>query len=258
MINSWPVTPAVRDSVSLRHLWMPNRLGTKVRIANTVSALVIAAIMVAAAPAARAQQSIVGVASVIDGDTIEVHGARIRMHGIDAPESRQECIRADSTSWRCGQQAALALADRIGRLPVTCRRTDTDHYGRMIAICFKGEEDLNAWMVAGGWAVAYRRYSRDYVRLEEHAKTAGTGIWSSQFVMPWDWRRGQRIVARDVASERPEGCDIKGNINSRGDKIYHVPGGRWYDQTRIDENRGQRWFCSEEEAQAEGWRRSRQ
>jgi endonuclease YncB( thermonuclease family) len=69
---------------------MPNRLGTKVRIANTVSALVIAVIMVAAAPAARAQQSIVGVASVVDGDTIEVHGARIRMHGIDAPESRQE------------------------------------------------------------------------------------------------------------------------------------------------------------------------
>lgn len=188
MINSSPATTAVRDSVSLRHLWMPNRLGTKVRIANTVSALVIAAIMVAAAPAARAQQSIVGVASVVDGDTIEVHGARIRMHGIDAPESRQECIRADGTSWRCGQQAALALSDRIGRATVRCEPRDRDRYGRVVAVCFKGTEDLNRWMVATGWVVAYRKYSLDYVADEERAKRAKIGIWSGSFEMPWDWR----------------------------------------------------------------------
>ncbi len=188
MINSSPATTAVRDSVSLRHLWMPNRLGTKVCIANTVSALVIAAIMVAAAPAARAQQSIVGVASVVDGDTIEVHGARIRMHGIDAPESRQECIRADGTSWRCGQQAALALSDRIGRATVRCEPRDRDRYGRVVAVCFKGTEDLNRWMVATGWVVAYRKYSLDYVADEERAKRAKIGIWSGSFEMPWDWR----------------------------------------------------------------------
>ena len=188
MINSSPATTAVRDSVSLRHLWMPNRLGTKVRIENTVSALVIAAIMLAAAPAARAQQSIVGVASVVDGDTIEVHGARIRMHGIDAPESRQECIRADGTSWRCGQQAALALSDRIGRATVRCEPRDRDRYGRVVAVCFKGAEDLDRRMVANGWAVAYRKYSLDYVADEERAKRARLGIWSGSFEMPWDWR----------------------------------------------------------------------
>ena len=188
MINSSPATTAVRDSVSLRHLWVPIRLGTKVRIANTVSALVIAAIMVAAAPAVRAQQSIVGVASVVDGDTIEVHGARIRMHGIDAPESRQECIRADGTSWRCGQQAALALSDRIGRATVRCEPRDRDRYGRVVAVCFKGTEDLNRWMVATGWVVAYRKYSLDYVADEERAKRAKIGIWSGSFEMPWDWR----------------------------------------------------------------------
>lgn len=188
MINSSPATTAVRDSVSLRHLWMPNRIGAKVRIANTVSALVVAAIMVAAAPAARAQQSIVGVASVIDGDTIEVHGARIRMHGIDAPESRQECIRADGTSWRCGQQAALALSDRVGRATIRCEPRDRDRYGRVVAVCFKGTEDLNRWMVATGWVVAYRKYSLDYVADEERAKRAKLGIWSGSFEMPWDWR----------------------------------------------------------------------
>ena len=89
-------------------------------------------------------------------------------------------------------------------------------------------------------------------------EAARLGIWAGSFVMPWDWRRGQRIVPPATGQTRPQGCDIKGNINARGERLYHVPGGRWYDQTRIDESRGQRWFCSEEEARAAGWRRSRQ
>lgn len=188
MINSWPTTTAVRDKNSLRHLWMPNHPGTKVRIANSVLALIISAMIMVAASAVRAQQSIVGIASVIDGDTIEVHGVRIRMHGIDAPESRQECSRADGTSWRCGQQAALALSDRIGRATVRCEPRDRDRFGRVVAVCFKGTEDLDRWMVANGWAVAYRKYSVDYVVDEECAKRAKLGIWSGSFEMPWEWR----------------------------------------------------------------------
>jgi endonuclease YncB( thermonuclease family) len=204
-----------------------------------------------------AATEITGVASITDGDSVEIHGTRIRLHGIDAPEGRQICVDSAGRQWRCGQQASLALSDRIGRTPITCRRTDTDHYGRMIAVCHQDSEDLNAWLVAEGWAVAYRRYSRDYVALEEQAKAAGRGIWSSRFVMPWDWRRGQRIVPAEPAAERRAGCNIKGNINRSGERIYHVPGGRWYDQTRIDESRGQRWSCSEDAARAAGWRRSR-
>lgn len=204
-----------------------------------------------------AQATITGRASVIDGDTLEIHGQRIRLHGIDAPESAQPCVRADGTRWRCGQQASLALADRIGQAPVTCRRTDTDHYGRMIAVCLKGTEDLNAWLVAEGWAVAYRRYSNDYVELEEQTRAAGRNIWSSQFVMPWDWRGGQRIGEREATEERQHGCGIKGNISSRGERIYHVPGGQYYDRTRISSSKGERWFCSEEEARAAGWRKAK-
>ena len=150
--------------------------------------LLLLALLAALPSAGYAQQTIVGTASVIDGDTIEVHGARIRMHGIDAPESRQECIRADGTSWRCGQQAALALSDRIGRATVRCEPRDRDRYGRVVAVCFKGAEDLDRWMVANGWAVAYRKYSLDYVADEERAKRAKLGIWSGSFEMPWDWR----------------------------------------------------------------------
>ena len=80
---------------------------------------------------ALAAEPLVGNASVIDGDTIEIHGQRIRLHGIDAPESRQECSRPDGTSWRCGQQAALALSDRIARSVVHCDARRRDRYGRI-------------------------------------------------------------------------------------------------------------------------------
>ena len=134
---------------------------------------------------------IIGQASVIDGDTLEIHGRRIRLSGIDAVESGQRCIR-NGQSWNCGKAAAFALADRIGRSPIDCRGDGHDRYGRLIAVCFKGAEDLNRWMVAQGWAVAYRRYSVDYVAEEDAARAAGRGLWSSTFDMPWDWRKRQR------------------------------------------------------------------
>lgn len=133
-------------------------------------------------------QSLSGTASVIDGDTIEIHGQRIRLHAIDAPESRQTCTRGGRT-WRCGREAALALADRIGRRPVTCDRRDIDRYGRVVSVCREGGEDLNAWMVRSGWALAYRRYGRDYIRAEAEAQRNRRGLWSGEFIAPWDWRR---------------------------------------------------------------------
>ena len=149
------------------------------------------AILLSATPASAIELK--GVASVIDGDTVEIRGTRIRLHGIDAPETRQLCTRPSGQSWRCGQQAALALSDRIGRRSVICVARDTDRYGRTIAVCSQDGVDLNAWMVAEGWAVAYRRYSLDYASAETDARRAGRNIWSGTFVMPWDWRRIARI-----------------------------------------------------------------
>ena len=201
-----------------------------------------------------ASADVAGQASVIDGDTIEIHGTRIRLHGIDAPESGQVCM-ADGAQWRCGQQAALALDARIDARLVSCSERDVDRYGRIVAICSAGGEDLNAWMVAEGWALAYRRYSLDYVDEEAAAAAARKGIWSGEFVAPWDWRQGARV---EEQASVPGNCPIKGNINREGDRIYHVPGGMFYERTRIDTTKGERWFCSEEEAVAAGWRRSRQ
>lgn len=221
-------------------------------------------IFIFAAPSATGADVITGRASVIDGDTIEIHGTRIRLFGIDAPESGQTCI-VNSKAGRCGQQAAFALADKVAGRTVSCEASAQDQYRRMVAVCRSGGEDLNAWMVAQGWAMAYRQYSADYVRQEEQASASKRGIWQGRFVAPSDWRRGKRIGVAETgqrlqspptSSQKPSACQIKGNI-SRNGRIYHMPGGQYYGRTRIDTSRGERWFCSEAEAQAAGWRRSR-
>ena len=212
----------------------------------------------AQAPTLTAQSAaaITGRASVIDGDTIEIHGMRIRLHGIDAPERGQHCsFQGERT--RCGQQASLALADKVGQNTVSCDPRDRDRYGRVIAVCYAQGEDLNGWMVASGWAMAYRYYSTDYVPHEERASAAKLGIWATQFVPPWDWRRGTRLAEEQHPTNQSGTCDIKGNISSSGERIYHVPGGQYYSRTKINPSKGERWFCSESEARAAGWRRSK-
>ncbi|OWY08899.1 succinoglycan biosynthesis protein [Thioclava sp. F42-5] len=134
-------------------------------------------------------QTISGTASVIDGDTIDIHGERIRLQAIDAIESRQRCRLPSGKLWNCGKDAAFALADKIGRAPVACKVSGIDRYGRYVAVCSQHGEDLNSWLVRNGWAVAYRRYGRDYVQDEDVARKLRAGIWASEFLMPWDWRR---------------------------------------------------------------------
>lgn len=203
---------------------------------------------------AAGSEILTGVASVIDGDTLDIHGTRIRLHGIDAPESAQLCLDSDQKPWRCGQQAALALAERIGRTLVRCEKRDVDRYQRIVAVCRLGDTDLNGWMVRQGWAVAYRRYSMDYVEAENAAQQARAGIWIGRFIDPASWRRGERLQITEKAPARR--CQIKGNISRNGQRIYHVPGAAYYEATRIDEAKGERWFCTEDEALKAGWRKS--
>jgi len=199
---------------------------------------------------------IVGVPTVIDGDTLDVRGRRLRLHGFDAPESRQRCLDADGQPWDCGERATQALLSWIDGAPVACRPRETDRYGRTVASCRVRDQDLGAFMVREGWAVAYRTYSLRYVRHERSARRARRGMWVGEFVMPWDWRRGARVEPFAPPPGAPEGCYIKGNINRRGDRIYHVPGGRWYEQVRITPGSGERWFCDEREARVAGWRKA--
>jgi len=165
-------------------------------------------------------QTITGRASVIDGDTIEIHGTRIRLFGIDAPESDQSCVVQGKTS-RCGQIASGALANKLGSQVVNCQPKDRDQYDRIVAVCSVGEEDINAWMVAQGWALAYRYYSNDYISQEEQASKSKIGVWQGDFTAPWDWRRGDRSQrSRPPANNLPRQSPPKDSHHA----IYYRPG----------------------------------
>ncbi len=128
---------------------------------------------------------------VIDGDTIEVSGQRVRLFGIDAPEQGQDC-RVGGIGNPCGRAATKALAGRVGGRWASCREQDRDRYGRIVAVCRSGGIDISRWMVRQGHAFAYRRYSERYVGDERGARAARRGIWRGEVVPPWEWRKGQR------------------------------------------------------------------
>ena len=130
-----------------------------------------------------------GIPRIIDGDTIKILNKRIRFHGIDAPEKKQICIK-NSKEYRCGQEATIALIKKINGKTVVCKVQDKlDRYKRYIGVCFFEDINLNKWMVRNGYAVAYRRYSKDYIQDENYAKKNKIGLWSGNFTHPEKWRK---------------------------------------------------------------------
>jgi endonuclease YncB( thermonuclease family) len=163
-----------------------------------IIAIALTTLLTFSAMAREPASPIVGRASVIDGDTIEIRRLRIRLFGIDAPESRQTCTDQAGATFRCGQKAAQALDHRISDGVVTCEPKDRDRYGRVVAVCRAYGEDLSAWMAGLGWALAFRRYSEQYVPAEELAQRRKAGMWAGQFVPPWEWRAQGREQNADV------------------------------------------------------------
>ena len=129
-------------------------------------------------------------ARVIDGDTLEWKGERVRLLGFDAPEMKQACER-DGATWSCGREATKALAEWIGGRDVKCEGDKRDKYDRLLAHCSVGGQDMGEWMVSRGLAVAYTRYSYEYLWAETKARFAGVGMWAGEFQRPEDWRRSK-------------------------------------------------------------------
>jgi endonuclease YncB( thermonuclease family) len=199
---------------------------------------------------------------VIDGDTLEIAGQRVRLFGIDAPELSQTWSRSGQ-AWECGKAAREHLAGMISTAEVTCSGAEKDTYGRLVAVCQVSGVDLNRALVAEGWATAFRRYSDRYRADETRAQAAKLGIWRSSFVRPEEYRTAvttpeeRRVAPQRHAAPTPanaaraQGCVIKGNHSRRGEWIYHLPGMPYYAQTRAEA-----MFCSEAEARAAGYRRA--
>lgn len=167
--------------------------------------------------------ALAGRARAVDGDTLELGGARVRLWGIDAPEARQRC-RASGRWWSCGGLATAALRSRSGN--VQCERRGKDAYGRVLAVCFERGEDVNGWLVSEGWALAYRRFAADYVANEDRAREAGRGMHRGEFIDPWDWRRGVRLapVAEETATQQAPGESLPGAVGgSEGHGLPPLP-----------------------------------
>lgn len=126
----------------------------------------------------------------VDGDTLKVNGVTYRLWGIDAPETAQAC----PDGWPAGRLATTQLQTLIKGRPVVCEAKDTDRYGRAVAICRAGGEDLGALMVRSGMAWAFVRYSSDYVEQEARAKAAGLGVHAHGCAPAWEWRAGKRTA----------------------------------------------------------------
>jgi len=151
--------------------------------------LPIIALLLVTSAAPAAATDLIGRASIVDGDTFEIHGTRVRLWGIDAPESAQLCRNDESDLYRCGAKAANDLDAFVAGRPVTCAPISFDQYGRTVATCAVGGVDLGEWMVGQGLALDWPHYSHDkYHAAQRGAERAGRGIWAGSFVEPWQYR----------------------------------------------------------------------
>jgi endonuclease YncB( thermonuclease family) len=209
-----------------------------------------------------AQITLSGTGWVKDGDSLMVGDTEVRLFGVDAPELSQTCQRGGE-AWACGRAAAEELGKLIAGQQVRCQSMGSDQYQRVLGRCTASSIDINRLLVSRGYAVAFRRYSSDYVSAEESAKANKRGLWAGSFQMPSEYRHAtpagaapraegaQRVRAASTASRASSTCNIKGNRNRKGQWIYHVPGMPYYERTRPEEV-----FCTEADAKAAGYRRA--
>jgi endonuclease YncB( thermonuclease family) len=218
-------------------------------------------------------QIISGPATAVDGKTLEMTGTAIMLAHIDAPEINQECQR-DGAAWACGTEAAENLAAIIGRESVTCTIIGVNADGIQLATCENETFDLGREMVRRGLALADAGAPDEFAAATGIAQQLKYGLWAATYQPFAEWRtanpkamtRVARAANREsgprTASQRPPserrytsalGCAVKGNQSIRGDWIYHLPGQRYYEVTRPED-----LFCTEREAQAAGYRRSKE
>ncbi|MDJ1007782.1 MAG: thermonuclease family protein [Paracoccaceae bacterium] len=212
------------------------------------SVLVLAAATAAAGPDGRVR--------VTDGDSLVVGGERVRLFGIDAHELDQSCWDRAGREIACGAWAKRAAARLFEGRRAQCRTLKFDRYDRALATCRIAGADAGETLLKAGIVAVYPRETlRDYLAFEKEAQVLGRGIWAWDSQRPLDFRAANRAPARP-APPPPGACVIKGNISGSG-RIYHLPGQEHYSATRIDTGKGERWFCTEAEARAAGWRRAR-
>lgn len=188
--DSPETTPSGSDGAAAGRTTRPSvKLSMKMPYLLSAAAALLVAIL--SCHSSLAAEAIVGRASVIDGDTIEIRGERIRLHGVDAPESWQFCEDGDGGTYRCGREAANSLERFLAASrPVRCQVLERDRYERFVARCFRADgREVNRWLVENGNAVDWEKYSDGaYAVVQGAARSKGIGIWRGKFQLPCEAR----------------------------------------------------------------------
>lgn len=199
-------------------------------------------------------KDLVKVTRVVDGDTIEIEGGeKVRYIGIDTPETMDprkpvQCFGVESS-----KKNKELVEGKTVRLEKDI--TDRDKYNRLLRYVWLDNTLINLALVEGGFAYSYSyppdiKYQDKFVTAQKEAREAKVGLWSA-----CGSESSETAVSSSIQKSGSD-CSIKGNINASGEKIYHLSGCGSYSKTKIEENRGERWFCSETEAQSAGWRKA--
>ena len=193
-----------------------------------------------------------GQAKALSGDTMLIGDSRIVLNGIEAPEMRQSCRTRRGRRWDCGRSALNALRRITGYETVVCTVVRTDAAGRKTSDCLIGEKNIAEELVRDGHVFALSGLFSGYGGEEEEAKSTGRGVWQGKAQLPSEYR-AERWESAKLRS--PAGCPIKGKDRTQArDKVYILPWSSSYESHRVSQSRGDRWFCSEDEALAEGWK----
>jgi endonuclease YncB( thermonuclease family) len=200
-------------------------------------------------PLIGGSRSLHGYAYAVGSDTLRIGGTVLRLTGIDTPEAEQRCGKA-GRSWRCGAAAEIALSRLVDGQRVSCALSGSDGAGHALGRCTVGRKDLGAELVRQGHLFAEGGILARYAAEEREARAAKAGMWSGDVERPAEYRAKLWEEARRRA---PDGCPIKGRVTGSA-RIYVLPWSPDYERARVQKSRGERWFCSEQEAVAAGFK----
>jgi endonuclease YncB( thermonuclease family) len=193
-----------------------------------------------------------GRAYATGADSLRVGGVSVKLSGIEAPEGEQRC-GAGANRWRCSAAAETALSRLVNGRRVSCSLSGSDAAGRRLGQCSVGEKDIGAELVRQGYAFADGGFLARYASQEREARAAKAGLWSGDAERPAAYRAK---LWEEAKRRAPEGCPIKGQV-SGASRTYVLPWSPDYDRVRVQKGRGERWFCSEQEAVAAGYKAPR-